>query len=860
MKHLCSSRFLSLLFLFFSSALFGSLHDKSALIYLGEKISYPMVGIHDYIIVDPQKTNLYTHGFELYKDKIYAKLSVTPKSDAKTLLNKILNLHKKGFLNFFIDAKDGSTKQTVFLLNTLSSKNEFENTHILLHPTDKLSFSDIVNTFDGIVLYNAQKIPNLSQKIRKLKHFSDTIIDIETTTNNQSPKKRIVALQKIGVIGYITNPTQDIYGYGVKNAVKREILTIIDESKWDRTVVSAHQVGAMPLEYLGYIQTLYDIRDGLPDPDNMTQYAGVVVWLNTEYKFPEKIVEWVNKLYKKGIYVAFASSFGFNIDEMFLEQLGIEVSDGEEGVSKRVIVKDPIMDFEIKARPSEDTLYFTPPANSKPLFSYQDSNGEISTPAAITPWGGYAISDSFMVEIDKENIWVINPFEYFKQALRLKPLVVPDPTTENGSRLAFSHVDGDGYISQAEFNPQKLSGEIIYKEILKKYKFPHSISIIGAEVMPNGLFPNLSKRCLDGIRKIYALDNVEAATHTFTHTFFWGKIDKNGDLKPEYRLKPKGYKYSLEYEIKGMIDFINDNLLDKKSKKRAKAVFWSGDCAPRTNALSLVYKNHILNINGGDTTISNAKPWLALVAPYGLARDEYYQIYTGQQNENVFTNDWLGPFWGFKRVVQTFKLTDKPRRLKPIDIYYHLYSGSKKASLNALRYVFDWVLKQPDIMPIFTSSYIPKVMDYYSASLANEGDEWLICGMRDLKNLRLETKKQHIEYKSSPTVLGEKIINNRTYIALSPKQSHLLKLTKKQEDSNYLISSNAKVDKIIKGNRSTRYIFQAEVVGVKLKYHLANECTLHTTPKAQITYKADGVTLIEFGKKIHKGIVDVRCR
>ena len=308
-----------------------------------------------------------------------------------------------------------------------------------------------------------------------------------------------------------------------------------------------------------------------------------------------------------------------------------------------------------------------------------------------------------------------------------------------------------------------------------------------------------------------------------------------------------------------MLDYINDNLLVKKSPKRARTVFWSGDCAPRLNALDVTYKNDIFNINGGDTTINNSEPWLSLVAPYGLARGEYYQIYTGQQNENVFTNDWLGPFWGFKKVVQTFKLTDKPRRLKPIDVYYHFYSASKKASLNALRYVFDWVLKQNDIMPIFTSSYIPKVMDYYIVSMANEDDEWLISGMRDLKNLRLETTKQHIDYAASPTTVGEKSINKRTYIALSPKQQHLISLREKPDDAAYLLSANARLVQLIKGNHTTRYVFDGNV-DLKLTYHLKKECQLQTKPKAKRIKKNDGTLLLKFPKNTHKGIVDVRCR
>ncbi len=859
MKHLCCSNLLSLLLLLFGVTLHASLHEKSAIVYLGEKISYPMVGIHDYIIVDPEKTNVYTHGFQVYKHKMYAQITLKPTSDVKQILGYMEKLHKEGFENFYINAQEQTDKQVVALLNKLSSQSELKDASFLLHPSSTLQISSVAGTFEGIVLYDATDIELLQQKLREFKRFSNTIIDIETSSPDMAQQKKIIKrLQQMGIIGYFTNTAQNIYGYGVKNAVKREILTIIDDSIDDRIVLSAHQYGALPLEYQGYIQSLYDIKQGLPDPEHMTQYAGVVVWLNTEYKFPEKLTEWVKQLHKYHIYVAFADNFGFNIDEMFLQQLGITVKDAEEGVEKSIVTKDPIMDFEVHARPTDETLYFTPPAHSKALITYEDSNGMTSSPAAITPWGGYAISESFMVEIDQENIWVINPFEYFKQALRLKPLPVPDPTTENGSRLFFTHVDGDGYVSYAEFDPQKLAGEILYEEILKKYTFPHSISVIGAEIMPNGLYPELSKRCLEGTKKIYALNNVEAATHTFTHAFFWGKI-KNGNLEPQYRLAPKGYKYNLSYEIKGMLDYINDNLLVKKNSKKAKTVFWSGDCAPRLNALELTYKNHILNINGGDTTINNSEPWLSLVAPYGLARGEYYQIYTGQQNENVFTNDWLGPFWGFKKVVQTFKLTDKPRRLKPIDVYYHFNSASKKASLNALRYVFDWVLKQKDIMPIFTSSYIPKVMDYYIVSIAHDRDEWLVSGMRDLKNLRLETPKQHINYAASPTTIGEKSINNRTYIALSPKQQHFFSLQEKQDDETYLLNANAKLVQVIKGNQTTRYVYKGNV-DLKLTYHLNKECSLQTKPKAKKVKTTDDILQLIFPKNTHKGIVDVRCR
>ncbi|RLA79890.1 MAG: hypothetical protein DRG78_12035, partial [Epsilonproteobacteria bacterium] len=64
------------LLLFISSVLFGALNDKSAIVYYGKKISYPMVGIHDYIIVQPNHIETSSHGFSIYKDKIYAYVSI----------------------------------------------------------------------------------------------------------------------------------------------------------------------------------------------------------------------------------------------------------------------------------------------------------------------------------------------------------------------------------------------------------------------------------------------------------------------------------------------------------------------------------------------------------------------------------------------------------------------------------------------------------------------------------------------------------------------------------------------------------------------------------------------------------------
>lgn len=849
MKRLCCNNLL-LVFFFLLTVSNTAYGDKSAIAYLGEKISYPMVGVHDYIIVDPKKTNIYTHGFDLYKYKIYPKISLNQANIAQAP-QTLKTLRSMGYQNFFFDFNEDISIESVrgFFSSFKSEKNG-----VIVHIDNKKILGAIADRVDAFVLYNISQAKDLDEELHFYKSYGKDLIDLET-----NKLVDIQQLKKLNLIPYITTPSMDIYGQSTKKVVKREVLTLIDESKHDRIVSSAHQYGGLALEYWGYYQQLYDVRQGLPDPDTLTQYAGVIIWLSVSYKNPAELVSWFQEVKAKKIPIVFAYGFGFNGSSDLLQQLEIQSYDGKADTIKTIVHKDKMMDYEVKVPKLQENYYLKAPKNSKKLLTYQDSEGLTSTTAAITPWGGYAMDTSFFVEVDEENLWAINPFEFFKEALRLEELPVPDTTTQNGSRLFFTHIDGDGIMNGVEFNPELVSGDIIYSEILKKYKVPHSVSIIGAEIMKNGLYPKLSDRLLEITKKMYALENVEPATHTFTHPFFWGEI-KNDTLKKEYRLQPKGYHFSMQYEINGTLNFINEQLLPKNKSKEAKTVFWSGDCNPRENALEYISKNKILNINGGYTTINNGSPWLTSVSPLGLIRDEYYQIYTGAQNENVFTNDWLGPFWGFKKVVQTFKLTNSPKRLKPIDIYYHLYSGSKKASLNALRYIFDWVLSQRDIMPIFTSEYILKAMDYYTVSIAKqENGSWLYAGMRDLKTLRIEQKDAGVDLQSSPTVLGVKHFEDHTYLSLDNHLDHQIKATKHQTTTQpYLISANGKVVAYEKGDHTYHYEFDGNVA-LQTTFYLPKGCEIISDPLANHQNDLNNTLTLSY-KSEKKATIDVRCQ
>jgi hypothetical protein len=638
-----------LIFIFVVSSLFGALNKKSAIVYYGEDISYSMLGIHDYIIVEPSHIDTNLHGFRVYKDKIYAYVSIGEidkdieeykyvkkewiVGDNKSWNSDVLDLtnpqyreflfakmieprRKKGFKNFFFDTLDSYQ-----LISTQKKRQESKAALVLFinefhkrYPKSKLivnrGFEIIDEIHDSLeaVLFESYyrgvggeklsytKVTDedrewLDVQIDKIQSYNLPVIAVDYLEPKQidKAKKLVSKLEARGLIPYVAYRELDTYGVSSKNAIKREIFTLVDESKVDRTLLEAHQYGALVFEYMGYIQKLHDINQGLPNPEKMNHYAGVVIWLRDYYAKPQELIEWAVRVKKMGIKLVFVSNFGLNANYALLKDLGIEVVSKDEQ-KRKLIHQDKIMGFEIEPSltPSGIEIHTK---SKNPLLVYRHQDKKSSTPAALTSWGGYAVGDAFMMTINNDNLWVINPFEFFKKALALKDLLVPDVTTQNGKRLLFTHVDGDGIMNRVEGDFGYYSGDAILNKILKVYKIPHSISVIGAEISPQGLYPKLSKDLMKIAKQMYALENVEPATHTFTHPFFWGKI-QNDNLDEQYRLKPKEYKFSLSSELSKPLEDINI-YLDPKHK--AKSVFWSGDCAPRVNALKFAQKNHILN-------------------------------------------------------------------------------------------------------------------------------------------------------------------------------------------------------------------------------------------------------------------------
>ena len=265
---------------------------------------------------------------------------------------------------------------------------------------------------------------------------------------------------------------------------------------------------------------------------------------------------------------------------------------------------------------------------------------------------------------------------------------------------------------------------------------------------------------------------MEAASHSYSHPFHWGKAQAESGGE-SYHLPIPGYDYRVDREIGGSIDYINRQLTP--AAKPVKLFLWTGNCVSTPEALAAAARAGVLNMNGGDTTITRSRnSWTAIAGP-GLPREGYYQVFAPNQNENVYTNLWTGPFYGYRRVIETFELTESPYRFKPVDIYYHVYAASKAASLQALDDVYRWAAAQP-LHPVYASDYARKVLDFNDFVVALTPDGYRLRGNGDLRTVRLPATGDSPDLAASRDVAGIAPGPSARYVSLSSGDA-LLSLT-----------------------------------------------------------------------------------
>ncbi len=646
-------------------------------------------------------------------------------------------------------------------------------------------------------------------------------IDYVPPSKRQLARDTAKRIMDLGFTPWVTTPDLGSIGVGRVEVMPRRVLVVHSPAKdeFSRRKVDPIRLGSMPLSYLGYAPQFVNAND-LPQFSLKGRYAGVLVWLTEDIDALQRtqLATWVEKQANETVPVALVNQIDFLFEGSVRKTLGLATQFPPINLEPINIVKqDPMMGFERAPHPIPDGFYGLSAENSKPILTLQRGN-EVQLAAAITPWGGYVIQPYAVIDLPGESgdRWVIDPFAFFREALRLPDMPVPDVTTETGRRLLMVHMDGDGFVSRSEESGNPLSGEVVRDRVVRKYPVPMTISVIEAEISPKGLFPALSAVAEGAAKDIFREPHVALASHSYSHPFFWGKASSDGGGDAEdYHLPIPGYRFDLRREIEGSIQYIESRLAP--AGKKVEMFLWTGDCIPGSEALRLTTKLNVLNMNGGDTVITKNRPSLTRVEGLGLAYAGGFQVYAPNQNENVYTNLWRGPFYGFEQVIETFQMTETPRRIKPINIYFHTYLASKRAGLKSLEKIFDYALSQ-ETTPVFISEYARKVLDFQHMSVARTESGWRVRGASDLRTLRVPSAMGVPNLEQSKAVAGYRTGPNGTYVHLSGSQSELV-LRSSEGTGPVLVSANARIASF--EAKSDRILW--DLTGhVPLKFTLAN--------------------------------------
>jgi hypothetical protein len=618
-------------------------------------------------------------------------------------------------------------------------------------------------------------------------------------------------------------------------AVPRTIITFYDSKENpDIRTTRTHRYLEMTMNHLGLKFKYLDINKPLPNLKNLEDIRGVFTWFNTDYMpDPSGFLSWADQLMDKKIkWVIFGLTgvvYDFQENQTplplinrYLGRLGLQTQENWKNVTYDVKLKftdKQMVEFE---RPYTGIL---PPflqiyrvdetATTFLSASWGKDLATTSDLIVIGPQGGYAAPGYYISGNEEFHQWYLNPFEFFRRAFATDELPKPDTTTLSGRRMYYSHIDGDGWRNETEIegyrDTQELSAEVIFQEALKPFPdLPATLAPVVGDLDPKWYG---NKEILAQARKMLALPQVEAGSHTYSHPFFWNyykdyrakkewmqflakkekpnspiakrfapflsekkiepaqtskkKSKKKDNPIPHMYEEPRAYldyPFDLDQEIIGSIEFINKLC---PPGKKVEVLQWSGDTNPFPAALAKTRQIQVMNINGGDTKFDSEYPSQSWVSSIGFQNEDQIQIYASLSNENTYTELWQNNYSGFQNLITTLKTTESPRRLKPINIYYHLYSGQKTASLNALVKNLRYAQTQ-EIAPVSTSHYAQIAEGFYTTRFVPLGPKmWQVKNRGHLQTIRFDDAASlTVDFKNSRGVIGQRHFQGSLYVSL----------------------------------------------------------------------------------------------
>lgn len=608
--------------------------------------------------------------------------------------------------------------------------------------------------------------------------------------------------------------------------------SIVDQNVDDCLV---HRTLEMPLNYLGLDVIYYDIQQPLPNLSMQKDVRGILLCFQESTKMPnpKAFIEWAVEGIDKGKKVVILRNPGFlsdsqgnytsgDLQNRLFEKIGfINTQEWiEYPFDYQVLNADKeLFPFEKNYPTPLPGFYITqvydPSAKAYLKVGVPDKSDNYSEPIIISPSGAYVSElfantyDNILYSSSPRSLgWHFDPFQFFRIAFDIASTPIPDTTTLAGRRIYTATCHGDNWNTEtaiSEYKDKEIScAEVILEKVVKAHPdLPIAVGIVAADIDPKWV---AKKDSQDVARRYLELPQVEAASHTYSHPFYWdffrtGGPEKEIDylylypygtwqnsylswfratyyqyFKPQELAKKKikwGYTiprsyanepFDLNKEIFGAVDYIN---LFAPPENKVKLLIWSGDSRPWDTPLEMCYQAKIKNYGGGFSRFDPDYPSYLFVYPLGRKPGNFIQLYTAANAENSYTHEWRDTFYGFQFLPITLQNTESPRRIKPINLYFHSYSGEFEASLNALLKNINFI-KAQSIISLRVARYCEIGEGFYSVEIESLGDKkWRIRNRKGLQTIRFDNVKEtELDLNGSSGLVGCKEYQNSLYVYL----------------------------------------------------------------------------------------------
>lgn len=561
---------------------------------------------------------------------------------------------------------------------------------------------------------------------------------------------------------------------------KREVLCLFDSSEnRSAQVCEIHLYVETVLNYLGLIPVYWNANGPLPDDDAMARYRGVLTWfVDTRLKNSRAYWKWIARQPAAGRKVVILKSLGatFEVPPEFINEglrpLGLTYRgrETENTAVIEIVKKDPVVEFE-RTLDRELSWYVHITADStNQVFlkarrtDVRDSESDLVT---VGPNGGFAwVTVHYDPWVDRDQ-WRLDPFTFLAKAFDVERTPKLDFTTAMGRRIFFASIDGDGIGNGAQPGPNagRLAGEIVRDEFLKKIDLPVTASVIAADLDQHAALA----------KSIFHLPNVEVAAHGWFHPINWHK-------------KTLSYpgEFSLQREI---VDAVR-RVEEVSAPKTVKAYLWTGDCDPPAEAVAMVEKLGLPNLNGSDPGRTQNYASLANLRSPTIWNGGHLQFNGRSMSENHFTDLWTRNFFAYRNAICTYERTGSPRRITPIHVYFHFYVVEQPGGVQALRDIFDWVQTQK-IHPMTVSDYDSWIRGFLSGKVEPLGERtWRFRKYGSCRTARFDATPEGVDLARSSNVLGFKQEGETLYVHLGRGDDATVVLGGDPSKGPYVIEAN----------------------------------------------------------------------